>query len=179
MAAKDRFSKASEAAQTARRHPYVQRLLHDRELRANLATAYTAARSAYGRISNGKPATKALMEDKKLQRELKQAVEALRDASSSLKQPPPRKRRRARGAGLLVLMLAGGVLALVVSESLRSKLLDLLFGSEEEFDYSSSSTNESSGSPNESSGSTDESASSTDAPPGEAPPTVPAEDPGS
>ena len=171
MAAKDRFSKASEAAQAARRHPYVQRVLHDRELRANLATAYAAARSAYGRI-NGKPTTKALIEDKKLQRELKQAVDALRDASNVLKQPPPPKRRRARGAGLLMLMLAGGVLALVVSESLRSKLLDLLFGSEEEFDYSSSSANESSSPANESAG-------ATDAPVEETPPTVPAEDPGS
>jgi hypothetical protein len=30
-----------------------------------------------------------------------------------------------------------GILALVLSESLRSKVLDLLFGAEEEFDYSS------------------------------------------
>jgi hypothetical protein len=165
MAAKERFGKASEAAQAARSHPYVQRLLHDQELRASLTTAYAAARSAYGRISNGKPPSKTLMEDKKLQRELKQAVEALRDASSALKAPPPPKRRRGRGAGLIVLMVVGGVLALALSESLRSKVLDLLFGSEEEFDYSASS-------PNESSGSTDGAAE-------EAPPTVPAEDQGS
>jgi hypothetical protein len=161
MAAKDRFGKASEAAQAARNHPYVQRLLHDETLRGNLATAYASVRSAYGRMSNGKPATQTLMEDKKLQRELKQAVEALRDASSALKSPPPRKRRRGRGAGVLVLMLVGGVLALVISESLRSKVLDLLFGSEEEFDYSSSSPAD----------------SSTDAPAEpETSPTVPAED---
>jgi hypothetical protein len=42
------------------------------------------------------------------------------------------------GAGRLVLLLlVAAVAALVLSEDLRSKLLDLLFGAEEEFDYSS------------------------------------------
>ena len=33
--------------------------------------------------------------------------------------------------------MVAGVLALALSEGLRSKVLDLLFGAEEEFDYSS------------------------------------------
>ncbi len=37
----------------------------------------------------------------------------------------------------MLLLAVGGVLALVFSEGLRSKVLDLLFGAEEEFDYSS------------------------------------------
>jgi hypothetical protein len=37
----------------------------------------------------------------------------------------------------LALVLVAGVLAVALSESLRSKVLDLLFGAEEEFDYSS------------------------------------------
>ncbi|MFI5010507.1 MAG: hypothetical protein ACHQDY_09560 [Solirubrobacterales bacterium] len=42
------------------------------------------------------------------------------------------------GAGkLLFLVLVAGVLALVLSKDLRSKVLDKLFGAEEEFDYSS------------------------------------------
>jgi hypothetical protein len=42
------------------------------------------------------------------------------------------------GAGkLLLLLLVGGVVALVLSKDLRGKLLDALFGAEEEFDYSS------------------------------------------
>ena len=36
-----------------------------------------------------------------------------------------------------MLALVAGVLAVALSESLRSKALDLLFGAEEEFDYSS------------------------------------------
>jgi type IV secretory pathway VirB10-like protein len=136
MAAKDRINKASEAARAAQRNRYLQRLLEDDELRGSLITAYGAARSAYGRMTNGKPATQALFEDKKLQRELREAADALREASSSLREPPKRRRRGGFGRSLLVLA-AGGLLAIALSEGLRSKVLDLLFGAEEEFDYSS------------------------------------------
>ena len=93
MAAKDRINKAGEAARAAQRNQYLQRLLADEELRGSLITAYGAARSAYGRMTNGKPATQALFEDRKLQKELKEAANALRDASSSLREPPKRRRR--------------------------------------------------------------------------------------
>jgi hypothetical protein len=142
MAAKDRFGKAGGAARAAQRNRYLQRLVEDEELRSNLLSAYGAARSAYGRMSNGKPATQALFEDRKLQRELKEAAYALRDATSSLREPPKPVRRR-RGIGRSVLLLAvGAVLALAMSESLRTKALDLLFGAEEEFDYSSTTAPE-------------------------------------
>lgn len=136
MAAKDRISKAGEAARAAQRNRYLQRLLEDEELRGSLITAYGAARSAYGRMSNGKPATEALFEDKKLQRELKEAASALREASSSLREEPKRRRKGGIGRSLLLLAVAA-VLAIALSEGLRSKVLDLLFGAEEEFDYSS------------------------------------------
>ena len=103
---------------------------------------YGAARSAYGRMSNGKPATQALFEDRKLQRELKEAANALRDAGSSLREPPKSARRR-RGFGRSLLLLGiGGVLAIALSESLRTKVLDLMFGAEEDFDYSSTTAPE-------------------------------------
>jgi hypothetical protein len=137
MAAKDRINKAGEAARAAQRNRYLQRLLEDEELRGSLLTAYGAARSAYGRMSNGKPATQALFEDKKLQRELKEAADALREASSSLREQPKARRKGGIGRSLLLLAVAG-VLAVALSEGLRSKVLDLLFGAEEEFDYSSS-----------------------------------------
>ena len=94
MAAKDSIGRAGAAARAARRNKYLERLLEDEELRGSLLTAYGAARSAYGRMNNGKPASKALFEDKKLQRELREAANALRDASSSLKDGPKRRRRR-------------------------------------------------------------------------------------
>ena len=50
MAAKDRFSQAGEAVRAAQRNRYLQRLVEDDQLRANLAAAYGAARNAYGRV---------------------------------------------------------------------------------------------------------------------------------
>ena len=97
MASKDRLGKASAAAKAAQSNQYVQRLIEDEELRANLLAAYGAARSAYGRMSNGKPAGKALMEDRKLQAELRSAVESLREAGGALREGPVRHRRRRRG----------------------------------------------------------------------------------
>jgi hypothetical protein len=136
MAAKDRFSQATEAVRAAQRNRYLQRLVQDDELRGSLLAAYGAARNAYGRMSNGKPAAQAVFEDKKLQRELKQAANALREASSALRKPP--KRRRSGGIGRsLVLLVVAGALAIALNEGLRSKVLDLLFGAEEDFDYSS------------------------------------------
>jgi adenylosuccinate synthase len=136
MAAKDGIGKASEAARSARRNRYVQRLIEDEDLRQNILAAYAAARSAYGRMHNGKPATKALLQDRKLQRELSQAARALREASATLTEKPKHRRKGGLGRALLLLIVAG-TLALVLSESLRSKVLDVLFGAEEEFDYSS------------------------------------------
>ena len=81
----------------------------------------------------------ALFEDKKLQRELKEAADALRNASSSLREQPKRRRKGGIGRSLLLLAVAG-VLAVALSEGLRSKVLDALFGAEEEFDYTSTTS---------------------------------------
>jgi ferric-dicitrate binding protein FerR (iron transport regulator) len=143
MAAKDSLSKAGEAARAAQSSRYIQRLLEDEELRSNLLSAYAAARSAYGRMSNGKPATQALFQDRKLQRELTEAANALRQATNTLREPVKPARRRRGGIGRsLALLGIGAVLALALSESLRTKLLDMLFGAEEEFDYSTTTAPE-------------------------------------
>jgi hypothetical protein len=136
MGSKDRLSKASEAAKAAQSNPYIQRLIEDDELRSNLVSAYGAARSVYGRMTNGKPAGRALIEDRKLQAELRSAIDSLRDASGSLREGPKPARRRRRGRGLMLLTF-GAVLAIALNEGLRSKVLDTLFGAEEQFDYSS------------------------------------------
>jgi hypothetical protein len=137
MAAKDRISRVGEAARAAQRSRYVQRLMEDEDLRGSIVAAYGAARNAYGRMSNGKPAAQALFEDRKLQRELKEAAAAIREASSALREPPRRRRRGGAPRGLLLLIVAGA-LAVALTPQLRSKVLDLLFGAEEQFDYNSS-----------------------------------------
>ena len=63
-------------------------------------------------------------------------------------QREPARRRRRGGIGRSLLLIAvAGVLAVALSESLRSKVLDLLFGAEEEFDYSANSSTSASSEP--------------------------------
>jgi hypothetical protein len=137
MSAKDKLSKAGDAAHIAQQSQYIQRLIEDEDLRTNLLSAYEAARSAYGRLGNGKPATEVLFEDRKLQEEIANAANSLRLATNSLREEPAARVQRKRGiARSLVVLAVGSIAALALSEGLRSKLLDLLFGAEEEFDYS-------------------------------------------
>lgn len=131
--------RAQDVARSVLENPYLQRLINDADLRANIQTAYDSGRSAYGRLSNGQAPTKALLQDKKLQKDLRTATNALRDAQDALKTPTKRKRRGGIGGSLAVLV-AGAGLAVGLSESLRSKILDAMFGAEEEFDYSSTTT---------------------------------------
>jgi hypothetical protein len=142
MAAKKKAAKAGAGAmaagQAARSNPYIQRFVEDASLREDLRTAYDSARKAYNRM-NGKGPQKAL-DDKRVQRDLKEAANSLKSAADSLRAPKKRK-RRGRG-GLLLVGLVGAGLALALSEDLRSKVLDALFGAEEEFEYSSSTTPE-------------------------------------
>lgn len=135
MAANKRAAQAMSAAEDAWANPYVQRVIEDAELRDNVRLAFENARSAYGRISSGKSASK-LVDDKKLQKDLKQSAEALRDAAQALKEGKKRKRRGGFGK-LLIVAIIGAGLAIALSEDVRNKVLDALFGSEEEFDYSS------------------------------------------
>jgi hypothetical protein len=142
MAKTTRATKAADRAtglySTARDNPYVQRLIDDEELRRNLRDAYDAAHHAYGRITgNGKGPVKAVTSDKKVQRDLRKASESLREASEQLRKP---KRRKSR-LGRLVLFgaVAGGV-ALALSENARKTVMDTLFGAEEEFEYTSTTS---------------------------------------
>ncbi len=139
MGAKKKAAKAGAAAAAVRKSPYVQRIAEDEDLRANLWSAYESARTAVGRLQNGKHPTKQIFDDKKLQKDLKAAAESFKDASVALRGSPKRKRKG--GFGKLVLLgVVGTGLALALSEELRKKVLDALFGAEEEFEYSASTT---------------------------------------
>jgi hypothetical protein len=126
---------AYAAGQAVRDNPYVHRLVEDEEVRDNLRNAYESARKAYERLSNGKSPVKAL-EDKKTQKELREAVHSLRDAAESLRG----KREKKRRGRLLLVAIVGAGLALALSEGLRKQVLDALFGAEEEFEYTSTTT---------------------------------------
>ena len=140
MAAKKKAAKAGAGAvaagKAARSNEYVQRLVEDPELRESLREAFESARKAYERMANGKSPAKALMDDKKTQNDLKEAASSLREASDSLRGKKKKRSRRRRG-GLLLVLLVGGAAALLVNEQVRNKVLDMLFGAEEEFEYTS------------------------------------------
>ncbi len=79
------------------------------------------------------------MDDKKVQRDLKTAAESLRDASDQLRG----KRNRGGGFGLgkaMLIGIIGAALVLILSEDARKMVLDKLFGAEEEFEYTSTTT---------------------------------------
>jgi hypothetical protein len=79
------------------------------------------------------------MEDKKFKKDVKQAADALNKAGTALREGP--KRRRKGGFGkLLLLGIVGAGLAVALSEDVRNKVLDALFGKEEEFDYTSTTS---------------------------------------
>jgi uncharacterized protein (UPF0147 family) len=136
--ARESARKAGEAASSLRSNPYIQRLIEDEDLRANIRDAFESARDAYSRIANGKGPAKALMDDKKVQRDLRKAAESMREASEQLR--GKRKRRKLTFGRLVLLALIGAGLALLLSEELRKAVLDRLFGAEEEFEYTSTTS---------------------------------------
>jgi len=138
--AKKKAAKAQKAAVKARYNPYVQRLVDDEDLRQNIVQAYESSRDAFARLSNGKSPSKQIFDDKKLQKDLKEAAESIRDASVALREAPRKQRKGLSFGRLLVLGVIGAGVALGVSEGLRKKVLDALFGAEEEFEYTSTTS---------------------------------------
>jgi hypothetical protein len=136
MANSSRAQRAREAVGAAGNNPYLRRLMEDEDLRNSLRDAVDAARDAYDRLSSNGNVIDAAIDDKKVHRDLKSAAENLRDASQRL-----RGEERKRHWGRLILVaIAGAILALVLSEGLRKSLLDAMFGAEEEFEYTSTTT---------------------------------------
>jgi ferric-dicitrate binding protein FerR (iron transport regulator) len=136
---KTKTARAGDLYETARENPYVNRLIEDEELRESLKDAFESAKSAYGRATgNGKGTVKAVTSDKKVQKDLRKAAESLQEASESLRSKP--KRRKGGIGRLLLIAIVGAVIALAVSEGARKAVLDALFGAEEEFEYTSTTS---------------------------------------
>jgi hypothetical protein len=135
--------KAQKAAMQARANPYLRKVAEDEDLRQNIYDAYDSVRKAYNRLSNGKSPTKQIFDDKKFQKEVKNAASNMRDASVALREAP----KKSGGLSFKRVLLVGAVgtgVALAVSEGLRKKVLDTLFGAEEEFEYTSNTSSASS-----------------------------------
>ena len=128
---------SADLANISKANPYLQRLIEDSTLRDNITTAIDSGKSAYDRLLSSKAPHKAVIDDKKLQKDLRTTGEAVRDVATSLSNAP-KKQRAKKGLRLgrkLLILGIGATVALVASEGLRSKVLDTLFGAEEEFQY--------------------------------------------
>ena len=120
----------------------MQRLVEDDELRDNIAQAYESARDAFDRLSNGKSPDEGDLR----RQEAAEGPQAGRRADPRRVRRPARgaearsrRRRRASSARCCCSPSPRG-LALALSEGLRKKVLDALFGAEEEFEYTSTTT---------------------------------------
>jgi hypothetical protein len=143
MSKKKKAAAAAATVGSVRSNPYVQRVVEDDDLRDNVRVAYESAQSAFSRLQDtNKAVPKALVEDKKLQKDLESAKDALKQIGESLVEAPKKQKKQRKGGFLrkLLLLGVGSGIALAVSSDLRNKVLDALFGAEEEFDYTSTTT---------------------------------------
>ena len=134
-----RGSIAADVASISKANPYIQRLIEDAKLRDNMQQRVRVDASAPTRVcSNGKAPPKALIEDKKLQRDLRRRARgvarrdhrAQRGAEEAASARRPAARPQAADPAVWP-----AAWRWPVSEKLRSKVLDTLFGKEEEFEY--------------------------------------------
>jgi hypothetical protein len=126
--------KVSDAAGNVK--PYVDRALHDEELRDNLRSAYSSARSIYdelvGKRGVAGVATRVAT-DKDIQDELRSTITELRKAADRVQGNPERTKRN---GGLLLLGIVLGILFNpVTGESTRKWLSNRLFGGGDDFTY--------------------------------------------
>jgi hypothetical protein len=136
MAKSTKAKRARDVVGTAADNQYLRRLMEDEDLRESVRDAFEAARDAYERLSKNGNVIDTAIDDKKLHKDLKETAQNLRDASNRLRG----KEKERHWGRLLLIAVAGAMLALVISEDLRKAVLDKLFGAEEEFEYTSTTT---------------------------------------
>ena len=134
---KDRVTGAASNAR-----PYVERALHDKELRENVRNAYTSARAVYDELASRRKMSDAasrLAGDKEIQDELRNAVEELRNAAGRVKdvrRGSPEPARAAWNGLLLVVGIALGILLNpITGPAVRRLLARKLFGGGNGFVY--------------------------------------------
>jgi hypothetical protein len=133
--------RVNDAVDTAR--PYVERLAHDEELHDNVKRAYESARRIYDDLLGDRGTTGMALKvarDKDIQKELRKAVEELREAG---RRAQGKQSHTGRNATLLLAGIAIGVLFNpATGPDTRKWLKDKLFGPEQPYDSFESKTNE-------------------------------------
>jgi glucose/arabinose dehydrogenase len=136
MAKSTKAKRARTAVGSAADNQYLRRIMEDEDLRDSVRDAFEAARDAYARLSSNGSVIDTAIDDKKLHKDLKESAENLRDATNRLRG----KEEGHHWGRLIVIAVAGAILAMVLSEDIRKTVLDKLFGAEEEFEYTSTTT---------------------------------------
>jgi hypothetical protein len=133
--------KVNDAVESAR--PYVERLARDDDLHRNVKHAYESARRIYDELLGDRGTTGIALKvarDKDIQKELRKAVEELREAG---RRAQGKESHTGRNATLLLAGIAIGVLFNpATGPDTRRWLKDKLFGPEQPFDSYPTQTNE-------------------------------------
>ena len=129
--------KVSDAADNVK--PYVDRALHDEELRDNLRSAYASARSIYdeliGKRGVSGVATRVAT-DKDIQDELRSTIADLRKAADRVQGKEPHKSRN--GMLLLLGIVLGILFNPLTGPATRKWLSNRAFGGGDDFTYQGS-----------------------------------------
>ena len=124
--------------------PYIERAMHDEDLRDNVMTAFAAAKEVYDELIGNRGVTtvaRRFASDKEVQDNLKMALDELREAAARLQ---GKKEHGGRNGGLLFLGIAIGLLFNpMTGPQTRKWLSDKLFGGSDEFTYEGSSSSSS------------------------------------
>lgn len=127
--------KLLEKADTAR--PYVDRALHDEELRENLKEAFAAARDVYNELLGNRGAVgvaQRIATDEDIQDNLRRAVEELRAAADRVQ---GKEDHSTRNRMLLLAGITAGILFNpMTGPATRKWLMDKITGADEDYDYS-------------------------------------------
>ena len=136
--------RVSDAASTAR--PYIDRALHDDELRESVRNAYESARTIYNELIGRRGVTGVatrVATDRDIQDELRTTVAELRRAADRVQ---GKEQHKSRNGGLLFFGILLGILFNpVTGPSTRKWLSDRLFGGNDDFTYQGGSGNGSTG----------------------------------
>ncbi|MGZ8715536.1 MAG: hypothetical protein ACXWYO_00330 [Gaiellaceae bacterium] len=136
--------KVSDAAGNVK--PYVDRALHDAELRANVRSAYESARSIYNELIGNRGVTgfaTRVATDKDIQNDLRSTVAELRKAADRVQ---GKEVHSSRNGGLLFLGILLGVLFNpLTGAKTRKWLSDRVLGGGDDFTYQGGGGNGSAG----------------------------------
>ncbi len=129
--------KVYDAAENVK--PYVERAMHDEQLRKDVMSAFSTAKELYGELMGNRSAVtlaSRVATDDEVRDKLREAIEDLRSAADRLQ---GRKTRSRNGTKLLVAGIALGILFNpVTGPETRKWLKDAISGGSDEFggDYS-------------------------------------------